>query len=236
MTKTHSGSLRHLPRGLLIQYEDRDILVVDKPAGLLSIASGTEREKTAYWIIAEYLRKKGEKRRPGVVHRLDRDTSGLMLFAKSEPVKKLFMENWEQMVIERRYVALAEGIPGGENGADEGVINQPLGEDRSGRVVVQAGGKPAVTRWKALEHQAGHTLLALELETGRRNQIRAHLAWLGHPVAGDVKYHARTNPLKRLALHAETLAFYHPYTKELLRFMSPAKFHVRSRFSCESVL
>jgi RluA family pseudouridine synthase len=209
---------RRLARGLMLLYEDRDLLVADKPAGLLSIASGTEREKTAYWVLAEYLRGKGEKRRPAVVHRLDRDTSGLMVFAKSAEIKKKLMENWESAVTRRGYLALAEGeFPG--NG--EGVIDAPLGEDRGGRVVVKAGGKRAVTRWKLLARRKGYSLLSLELETGRRNQIRAHLFSLGHPVAGDKKYGAKTNPLGRLALHAESLSFYHPADGRLMEFTSP---------------
>jgi RluA family pseudouridine synthase len=185
---------------------------------LLSIASGTEREKTAYWILAEYLRKKGEKRRPAVVHRLDRDTSGVMLFAKSEPIKKRLMENWDELVKERRYIALAEG----SFTENEGLIDAPLGEDAGGRVIVQQGGKTAVTRWKVVKQFKDHALLSLELETGRRNQIRAHLSHVGHPVAGDKKYHAKSNPLGRLALHAEVLSFYHPHTKQLMEFRSPA--------------
>jgi 23S rRNA pseudouridine1911/1915/1917 synthase len=203
--------------GLVLLYEDRDIIVVDKPAGLLSIATTVERNKTAYWLLSEYLRKKGEKRRVAVVHRLDRDTSGVMLFAKSENAKKRLMETWNSSVTERRYVALAEG------GFDEteGVIDAPLGEDAAGRMVVKQDGVPAVTRWKRLKQGKGCALLLLELETGRRNQIRAHLAWAGHPVAGDKKYGARTNPLNRLALHAERIAFYHPHTGKLLEFEVP---------------
>ncbi|GHU67232.1 hypothetical protein FACS189447_09240 [Spirochaetia bacterium] len=215
-------SIRRLPHGLVLIYEDRDLLVVDKPAGLLSIASGGETQKTAYWILAEYLRKKGEKRRPAVVHRLDRETSGVMIFAKSEQTKKKMMEHWKSTVTERLYTALAEGnLTATQAGKTEGVINAPLGEDRGGRVIVQTGGKPAVTKWKILKSGKAYTLLSLELETGRRNQIRAHLSWLGHPLAGDKKYAARTDPLKRLCLHAEKIAFHHPKDGKLMRFESP---------------
>jgi 23S rRNA pseudouridine1911/1915/1917 synthase len=211
---------RRLPHGLTILYEDRDIIVVDKPAGLLSIAGGGEHEKTCYHILGEYLRKRGGGRRPAVVHRLDRDTSGVMMFAKSEPIKKKLMEHWDEAVTERRYVAVAEGRPGA-GGAATGVINKPLGEDPSGRVVVTPGGKPAVTRWKLVKAGKVYVLLSLELETGRRNQIRAHLAALGCPVAGDKKYHAQTDPLRRLCLHAERLAFRHPADGRPLAFTVP---------------
>jgi 23S rRNA pseudouridine1911/1915/1917 synthase len=173
---------RRLAQGLTLIYEDSDILVVDKPAGLLSTAAGTERDRTVYWILAEYLRKKGEKRRAAVVHRLDRETSGVMIFAKSGVIKKAFMDDWEKRVKSRIYIALVEG----EFPEAEGTIDAPLGEDGRGRVVVREGGLWAVTHWKVLKTGRGYTLLELELETGRRNQIRAHLHWLGNPVAGDL--------------------------------------------------
>ena len=223
--RSSGGYPRRLALGLSLLYEDRDLLVVDKPAGLLSISAGSERQRTAYWVLAEYLRRKGEKRRPAVVHRLDRDTSGVMLFAKSEAVKRRLMENWDRSVKERRYLALAEGeLPSDHHpltGEDSGIIDAPLGEDRGGRVVVSPGGRRALTRWKLLKAGKGYSLLSLELETGRRNQIRAHLSWLGHPVAGDGKYRARTNPLNRLALHAEGIVFQHPRDGRLLEFTAP---------------
>jgi 23S rRNA pseudouridine1911/1915/1917 synthase len=213
---------RRLFQGLTLIYEDADLLGLDKPTGLLTVASGTERERTAYWILAEYLQKRGEKRRAAVVHRLDRDTSGVMIFAKSGPVKRSFMDEWDSRVISRRYLALAEGEISGE----EGLIDAPLGEDRGGRVVVQTGGQRALTRWRRIRAARGYTLLALELETGRRNQIRAHLHWLGHPVAGDRKYQARTDPLRRLALHAESICFRHPHSGLLMEFEVPAPFRL----------
>jgi 23S rRNA pseudouridine1911/1915/1917 synthase len=209
---------RRLPHGVLLYYEDHELLVIGKPSGLLSISAGGERDKTAYWIVTGYLRKRGEKCRAAAVHRLDRDTSGLMIFAKSELIKKKFMEHWNDLVRERRYICLAEGVLSEK----EGTIDAPLGEDRGGRVVVTADGKPALTRWKLLQAGNSWSLLALELETGRRNQIRAHLAWAGHPVAGDKKYGAKTDPVKRLALHADRLVFLHPRTGAVMEFEVPA--------------
>jgi 23S rRNA pseudouridine1911/1915/1917 synthase len=151
-----------------------------------------------------------------------------MVFAKSEGIKKKLMENWDSAVTARRYLALAEGdFPRNRHGGtgfetDEGIINEPLGEDGGGRVIVKAGGKRALTRWKLLGRGKGYSLLSLDLETGRRNQIRAHLFFLGCPVAGDKKYGAKTDPLGRLALHAETLCFYHPAGGQPMEFVSPA--------------
>jgi 23S rRNA pseudouridine1911/1915/1917 synthase len=213
---------RRLERGLILIYEDRNMLVVDKPAGLLSIAAGAEREKTAYWILAEYLSKKGEKRRPAAVHRLDRDTSGLLLFAKSAGVKRAFMDNWNSLVKLRRYTALVEGtMPEQAGTIDVPLKADRLGGDWGGRVAAGTDGARAVTRWKLLKQGRGCALLALELETGRRNQIRAHLSWLGHPVAGDRKYGARTDPLRRLCLHAGELSFLDPRDGRLMEFISP---------------
>ncbi len=213
---TPKTSNRKLSFGLTILYEDRDIIVVDKPAGLLSIATAAEKQKTAYWVLSEYLRKKGEKRRAAVVHRLDRDTSGVMLFVKSEQLKRIMMNNWNELVTERKYITLVEGeIP-----EAEGTIDRPLGEDARGKMVVKENGAPSVTHWKCVGKGKGFSLLEIELETGRRNQIRAHFAWFGFPVTGDTKYGARKNPLNRLALHAETLKFYHPVTKRLMEFSS----------------
>jgi 23S rRNA pseudouridine1911/1915/1917 synthase len=211
---------RRLSHGLVILYEDKDIITVDKPTGLLSIAAAGENEKTCYHILSEYLRKRGGGRRPAVVHRLDRDTSGVMIFAKSEHVKKKLMYNWDEAVVERRYIAVAEGNPG-KDGAAEGIINEPLGEDRRGRVIVSPGGKPAITRWKLLKQGKRYSLLSLELETGRRNQIRAHLFDLGCTVAGDKKYNAATDPLRRLCLHAERIALRHPADGRIMEFTVP---------------
>lgn len=220
MKAMHSGGApypRRLPHKLLLLYEDQDLLVIDKPAGLLSIASGTERDKTAHWILSEYLRKKGEGRQAAAVHRLDRDTSGVMVFVKSGFMKRKLMENWDQSVQKRRYAAVVEGT----FEEPQGVIDAPLGPDAQGRMTVMPGGKRAITRWNVLQAGKRYSLIFLELETGRQNQIRAHLRYVKHPVAGDWKYQAQTNPFNRLALHAELLCFQHPRTDRFLTFTSP---------------
>jgi 23S rRNA pseudouridine1911/1915/1917 synthase len=206
-----------LPHGLAIIHEDAELLVVDKPSGMLTVAAGGRDDRTAYWILCEYLRRKGEKRRVAVVHRLDRDTSGVLVFVKSALAKRTLMEDWNGSVARRRYIALAEG----EFPYAEGTFDAPLGEDRGGRMVVAPGGAPAATHWRVLRSGGGYTLLELELETGRRNQIRAHLHWAERPVAGDAKYGARTDPIGRLALHAADIALAHPRDGRPVEFESP---------------
>lgn len=205
-----------LPYGLRIIYEDGDILAIDKPSGLLTIAAGSERDRTAYWILSEYLRKR-TRQRVAVVHRLDRDTSGVMIFAKSGEIKQNLMSAWAECVEQRIYIAVAEGcLP-----TDFGRIDAPLGSDARGCVLVMQGGLPAVTYWEILRAARGYSLLKLHLETGRRNQIRAHLDWLGHPIAGDKKYSSKANPIGRLALHAQSLVLSHPRTGKSLNLIVP---------------
>jgi 23S rRNA pseudouridine1911/1915/1917 synthase len=221
MKRTRGNSHKSfLPGRIVLLYEDRNILVIEKPAGLLTIATETEKRKTVYSYLCEYLRRKGENRRPALVHRLDRDTSGIMLLVKSAELKHAFMGNWNELVTERRYTAVAEGsFP--ESAGLSGRIDAPLAETKDGRILAGHGGMRAVTRWKLLKQNGVYAALSLELETGRRNQIRAHLSYLGHPVAGDTKYGARSDPLKRLALHAESLAFFMPGSSVRMEWRSP---------------
>uniref|UniRef100_A0A7C3EHG9 RluA family pseudouridine synthase n=1 Tax=Gracilinema caldarium TaxID=215591 RepID=A0A7C3EHG9_9SPIR len=208
-----------LPFGLEILYEDDDILVVFKPEGLLSVSAAGEKNRTAYWILNEYLRRRGKRQQVAVVHRLDRDTSGVMVFAKTAAMKKALMDNWDSLVVARSYVAVVEGFIS----EPEGTIDLPLMEDARTRVVIAPPGRGqrAITHWKLLRSGPRFSLLSLELETGRRNQIRVHCAAIGHPIVGDPKYGSRSDPLGRLGLHAETLAFHHPRTQALLEFSVP---------------
>lgn len=204
-------------RSLSILFENDDFIVIDKPSGLLTIATESQREKTAYWQLSELLRKRGSRQRIAVVHRLDRDTSGVLLFVKNQRLKQELMARWNELVEKRTYVALVEGTVRD----NEGTINQPLGETKTGLVIVSTKGKPAITHWKVLERGPQFSLLELELETGRRNQIRAHMDWMRHPVAGDSKYHSKLDPIGRLALHASCIRFVHPFSGEVLEFVCP---------------
>jgi 23S rRNA pseudouridine1911/1915/1917 synthase len=210
-----------LPPGLAIVHEDDDVIVVEKPAGLLTIATERERARTVY---AQLTARARTQRPPGrifVVHRLDRLASGLLVFARSAAAKRVLQAQFAAHTVERTYLAVVEGrVP-----RPEGTVTSRLLDDAPGRVRETRDpgrGRLAVTRWRVRRTGAHHTLLAVRLETGRRNQIRAHLAGLGHPIAGDADYGSRTDPFGRLALHAHVLGFDHPRTGARLRFESPA--------------
>jgi len=197
------------PAPLRLVHEDDDVLVVDKPSGLLTIATESERERTAYRILRDWVSGRGDRRsRLFIVHRLDRETSGLIVFAKSARAKQHLQAQFADRTAERAYVALAEGVMR----QAEGSLVSRLIEDRALRVRVaeRGGGREAITRFRVLERRRAATLLELQLVTGRRAQIRAQLAAAGHPIAGDAQYGARTDPMRRLALHATRLAFVHP--------------------------
>ncbi len=196
-------------------YEDDHIIVIDKPPGLLSIATETERQRTAYYIINEYLKQKNE--RVFIVHRLDRDTSGVMVFAKTEEAKRRLQSSWHN--VEKIYLCLVEGRPEKK----EGIITGYLKETETFLVHPAKGSvnaKYAVTEYRVLKEGKDYTLLEVRIVTGRKNQIRAHLSGIGHPVAGDKKYGAKTDPFKRLCLHASNLSFRHPVTGRIMRFNS----------------
>ena len=213
--------------GICVVYEDDAVIVIEKPAGLLTIASETEKVKTAYYQLNEFLKQRstGTRERIFIVHRLDRDTSGLMVFAKSEAVKMTLQGSWK--TAEKRYYAIVEGTPVKK----EGEIESNLSETKSLKVYSsrkQDQAKRAKTKYRVLKRSREYALLDILLETGRKNQIRVHLADIGHPVAGDKKYGARTDPLKRLGLHACLLSFNHPVTGERKRFEStlPDRFNM----------
>ena len=193
-----------------ILYEDEHIVVIDKPAGLLTVATEKEKNKTAYRMVGDYLKGKGC--RVFIIHRLDKDTSGVLMFAKSEAAKRAYQDNWEKLVKQRTYLALVEGVPKEE----EGTIHSYLKETDTHLVysVEFPGGnaKEAITHYRLLARKGELSLLEVGLETGRKNQIRVHMKEMGHPVAGDKQYGARTNPIGRLCLHAGELSFIHPVT------------------------
>lgn len=209
--------------GIPVIYEDDDIVVIDKPAGLLSVSTDAGSSDTAYRAVTDYVRSASKHARVFIVHRLDRDTSGVMLFAKNERVKLALQDNWHDAALHRGYVAVVEGHVERAEGRVESHLKQ------TAALKVYSGGsdgKLAVTRYTVTASSPRYSMLSVALETGRKNQIRVHMSEMGHPIAGDKKYRAATDPLKRLALHASVLKIIHPVTgKELtLEAPPPAEF------------
>jgi 23S rRNA pseudouridine1911/1915/1917 synthase len=211
--------------GLNILYEDTDLIVIDKQAGLLSIASDKEKIDTAYHILTDHVRRSNPKNRIFVVHRLDRDTSGVMMYAKNEKVKHVLQDSWQDSVLDRRYIALVEGSVH----KAEGTITSWLKESKTLTMLSSPtpnGGQKAVTHFKVLQKSSAYSLLEVRLETGRKNQIRVHMQDIGHSIVGDKKYGSTQNPIGRLGLHALVISFHHPTTGELMHFETkiPGKF------------
>ena len=202
-----------------IVYEDPYLLVVDKRPGLLSMSNNT-RQQTVQTVLNYYLEKGGGRNTSHLVHRLDRDTSGLMVYAKDVQTQQSLINGWQQLVADRRYLALVEG----ELESPRGRVQSWLTEDKrfiTHSSPVDNGGKFAVTHYNVLEASNGYSLVECELETGRKNQIRVHMADMGHPVVGDFKYGSEIDPMRRLGLHAYMLCFTHPVTGKHLRFETP---------------
>ncbi|MDQ0195086.1 RluA family pseudouridine synthase [Paenibacillus wynnii] len=205
--------------GLQIVHEDEDLIVIQKDAGLLSIATSEENDLTAYRQLMDHVRLSNPKNRIFVVHRLDRDTSGIMMFAKSERIQQTLQNTWKDTVKSRSYVALVEGAVK----KPEGTITSWLKETSTLKMYSsphEGDGLHAVTHYKLIQSNRHFSLLEVQLETGRKNQIRVHMADIGHPIAGDKKYGAETKTVGRLGLHARVLSFIHPTSGELLTFES----------------
>jgi 23S rRNA pseudouridine1911/1915/1917 synthase len=208
------------PAALRLVHEDDDLLVVDKPPGLLTIATARERERTAYRLLFPYVAAQRRHARLFVVHRLDRETSGVLVFAKSEAVKRALQAQFAARTVERGYVAVVEGrVPDDEGTLRDRIVEDPL----TLRVRMSRSGREAVTEYRVRERRATSTVLELRLRTGRRGQIRAQLAARGHPIVGDRAFGATTDPLRRLGLHACLLAFTDARGARR-RFTSPAAF------------
>lgn len=211
-----------------IVYEDRWLVVVEKNIGILSMAAG-HSSLNVKSVLDDYFLKSRQKCRAHVVHRLDRDTSGLMVYAKDIETEQILEHNWHQIVYDRRYVAVVSG----EMEQDNGTIANWL-KDNKAYITYSSptdnGGKYAVTHFQVLNRTTEHSLVEYKLETGRKNQIRVHSADMGHPVCGDVKYGNGDDPLHRLCLHAYMLCFTHPVTGEPMEFSTPIPTAFRSLF------
>lgn len=204
-----------------IVYEDNDVIVINKGYGLLSVPTQSHRkEDNAYEILRNYVKGVNPANKLFIVHRLDRDTSGLMMFAKSEEAQNVLRHNWNNIILERLYVAVLEG----NLEQDRGFVKSRLAENSQFVVYTTDNpdeGRIAVTHYEVLSRGNGLTLAQFSLDTGRKNQIRVHAKELGHPIVGDKKYGATKSPLHRLALHARTLRFAHPITRKDMNFETP---------------
>lgn len=204
-----------IAKNIDIIYEDKDIIVINKPSGLLTVATEKEKNKTAYHLVMEYLKKKNKNNRIFIIHRLDKDTSGIIMFAKNERAKHLYQDNWNDIVKKRCYYAVIDGKM--EN--KEGTIKSYLKEN--GNMVYSVkdrSGKLAITEYKVLKERKNISLLDINLKTGRKNQIRVHMKENKTPILGDLKYGEKSKLINRLALHAYKLELVNPVTKKLLTF------------------
>ena len=207
-------------RRVKLVYEDDDIIVIEKGYGLLSVSTEKVKDGTAYSILRDYVKWSDPRNKLFIVHRLDRHTSGLMMFAKNPEAKERMQHNWNNMVLNRKYVCVVEGVPE----PAEGTVRSYLAENSEYLMYStdnHAEGQLAVTRYSTLRARNGYALMEVELDTGRKNQIRVHMHDLGHPIAGDRRYEAKTSPIHRLALHARTLRFVHPVTGKEMSFETP---------------
>ena len=228
VSKTKRNQMGFKNRYVKIVYEDRWLIVVEKMPGILSMAAG-HSSLNVKTVLDDYFRQSRQKCRAHVVHRLDRDTSGLMVYAKDMETEQIFEHHWHELVYDRRYVAVVSG----EMEEDEGTIANWLKDNKAYVTYsspVDNGGKYAVTHFHTLARTTDHSLVEFKLETGRKNQIRVHTADMGHPVCGDTKYGNGDDPLHRLCLHAWLLCFEHPVTHEQMEFETPVPTDFRRLF------
>lgn len=227
-SKTKRNQQGFRSRYVRIVYEDRWLIVVEKMPGILSMAAG-HSSLNVKSVLDDYFKKSRQKCTAHVVHRLDRDTSGLMLYAKDMETEQVLEHNWHQIVYDRRYVAVLSG----EVEQNDGTIQNWLMDNKACVTFsssVDNGGKYAITHFHVLDRTADHSLVEFKLETGRKNQIRVHAADMGHPVCGDIKYGNGDDPLHRLCLHAWLLCFEHPWTHRPMEFETPVPAQFRHLF------
>lgn len=228
VSKTKRNQQGFKSRYVKIVYEDRWLVVVEKSVGILSMAAG-HSSLNVKAVLDDYFHKSRQKCRAHVVHRLDRDTSGLMVYAKDIETEQILEHNWHDIVYDRRYVAVVSG----EMEQEGGTVANWLKDNKAYITYsspVDNGGKYAVTHFHVMARTTDHSLVEFKLETGRKNQIRVHTADMGHPVCGDVKYGNGDDPLHRLCLHAYMLCFTHPVTRERMEFETPVPTAFRRLF------
>lgn len=205
----------NLPFSIL--YEDQNIIVVDKPSGLLTVSTEQEKEHTLYHYVREYVKSKNKNTNIFIIHRLDKETSGIIILAKNEKTKKIFQNSWDEIAIERKYIAVVEGKV---KDSKKTLINN-LKENKANMVYISKEGKQAITKYKVIKENNNCSLLDIEIKTGRKNQIRVQLANINHPVVGDKKYNNNNKTKeKRLYLHAYKLKIYNKLLRKEQTFES----------------
>ncbi|MDR2953510.1 MAG: RluA family pseudouridine synthase [Prevotella sp.] len=207
-------------KGLKIVFEDDELIIIDKEAGILSVSTDKEKSKTVYSTLNEYVKRKNKNARIFVLHRLDREVSGLMVFAKNMELQEIFQKNWDHLVKDYAYTAVINGKPEQE----KGTITTWLTENKNYVMMSSSfdnGGLKSITHYTIEKSTDRYSLVNFNLETKRKNQIRVHMQSINHPIVGDKKYGATLNPIKRIALHAKLMILKHPTTGELLEFRSP---------------
>ena len=214
------GNVELVHPKLRIIFEDSDLIVVEKKEGLLTVTTGRESETTAFLILKNYVKKSSTRNKIYTVHRLDRETSGVILFAKHSDAQHILRDNWHEIVTKRVYVAVVEGKVEKESDRIVSWLTENEISLKISSSHTDNGGKEAITNYRVIKSNDEFSLLEIELETGRKNQIRVHMESIGHPIVGDRKY-GSTTTIGRLALHARVLEFYHPMTSEPLHFETP---------------
>ncbi len=206
-----------MKKTLDIIYEDRSLLVVNKKAGLLTIATAKEKDRTLYHEVYMYLKKKNQK--VFIVHRLDKDTSGVVVFAKTEKMKLLLQKDWNNLVKVREYLAIVEG----KVEKEQAILTNYLMETKTLRTYITNSkkGQLAITKYKLIKYIKDYSVLQVFIETGRKNQIRVQLSNMRNPIIGDKKYGSTKNPIRRLGLHAHRLILINPITKKEMEFLAP---------------
>ena len=206
-----------------IIYEDKDIIVVNKPYGMLTVSSQTEKDKTLYKLVSSYVKEKNKNNKIFIINRIDKDTSGIVMFSKSENIKNMYQENWNDIVKMRKYIAIIDGILKEK----EGTIKSYLKEDKNHIVHSSKEGKLAITNYKVLKEKNNLSKVDINILTGRKNQIRVHFKEKNAPILGDSKYGKKTN--KRMYLHAYKLSLINPKTKKIMNFETniPKEFNIK---------
>ena len=219
VTVNYFNKIINLRKSIDIIYEDDEIIAINKPSGMLSISTNNEKENTAFHLVMQYLKDKNKNNRVFIVHRLDKDTSGVIMFAKNQSIKFAFQNKWDNLILKREYIAIVNG-----DTLNNDTIKNYLKENKNLFVYStdnKYDGKLAITHYKKIKSNSKYSMLEINIDTGRKNQIRVHMKDIGHTIIGDSKYGDGISPIKRLGLHASRLTLKHPINNKIIDLISP---------------